>query len=384
MEFLQQAFNVRFEYKVYFTRYMFDPANEVFRSFLGSNNSAGYSQKILFVLDSNVARHHPHLTGQIKKYLASDKQVQVVDDMVIIPGGEEAKNNERYFYDIVSAINKYGIDRHSYLVAIGGGSVLDVAGYAAAVSHRGIRHIRIPTTVLSQNDSGVGVKNGINYFNKKNFLGTFAPPAAVFNDLQFLSTLDDADWRSGVSEAIKVALIKDAAFFQWLEEHVHHLVARDMELMHYLVKRCAQLHLEHISGGDPFEMGSSRPLDFGHWSAHKLEQLTDFTVRHGEAVAIGIALDSVYSHLCGKLSESALTRVLNLILAFGLDITHPLLHANENTLLQGLNEFREHLGGQLTIMLLRDIGKGEEVHEMDASLVVKAGKYKAESLKRKA
>ncbi|MDQ2656276.1 MAG: 3-dehydroquinate synthase, partial [Bacteroidota bacterium] len=265
----------------------------------------------------------------------------------------------------------------SYLVAIGGGSVLDVAGYAAAVSHRGIRHIRIPTTVLSQNDSGVGVKNGINYFNKKNFLGTFAPPVAVFNDNHFLTTLDDAEWRSGISEAIKVALIKDAVFFDWIEANASRMAARDMDAMQYQIRRCAELHLQHIAGADPFESGSSRPLDFGHWSAHKLEQLSDFTIRHGEAVSIGIALDTAYSFLSGRLAESSMRRVLQVIKTLGLPLTDPMLEVTDSKspLLDGLNEFREHLGGRLTIMLLRDIGKGEEVHKMDPALVRQASEW---------
>src|SRR5258708_39713117 len=167
---------------------------------------------------------------------------------------------------------------------MGGGAVLDLGGSAAAVSHRGIRHIRIPTTVLAQNDSGVGVKKGINYFNKKNFLGTFAPPVAVFNDANWLTTLADRDWRSGIAEAVKVALIRDAAFFDWIEEHTGQLVRRDLPGMNQLIRRCAELHLQHFAGGVPFALGPSRPLDFGHCSAHKLEQLTGLEILHGEAV----------------------------------------------------------------------------------------------------
>jgi 3-dehydroquinate synthase len=371
MDFLQQTFNVKFDYKVFFTSHLFEPHNTLFEDFLQKEKKSEIPPKLLFVIDESVANHHKDLTAQIKTYFSSMPSVHLVENMLIIPGGETAKNNEELFYHIVEAVNAYKIDRHSYLVAIGGGSILDLAGYAAAVSHRGIRHIRVPTTVLSQNDSGVGVKNGINYFNKKNFLGTFAPPVAVFNDFHFLTSLDIADWRSGISEAIKVALIKDAAFFQWLVDNASLLVARNMPAMEYLIKRCAALHMEHIQSCDPFEMGSSRPLDFGHWSAHKLEQLTNFTIRHGEAVAIGIALDSVYAHLFGWLKEDALQAILQLIKTLGFSLTHPLLEVrnNHSPLLKGLEEFREHLGGKLTITLLREIGKGEEVHEMDGELI---------------
>lgn len=377
MEFLRQVFDIRFEYKVFFTTGLFEAKNDVFRSFLRERKSPGVVRKVLFVLDEGFLLHHPQLVRQIRTYLSAEKDIRLIEEMILLPGGEATKNSESYFQEIIAAVHHHGIDRHSYLVAIGGGSVLDVAGYAAAVAHRGIRHIRIPTTVLSQNDSGVGVKNGINYFNKKNFLGTFTPPVAVFNDSHFLTTLDQAEWRSGISEAIKVALIKDAAFFNWLEAHAEKMTQRDMAAMQYQIKRCAELHLQHIAGADPFESGSSRPLDFGHWSAHKLEQLSNFSIRHGEAVAIGIALDTTYSFLSGRLKEASARRVLSLIRNLRFSLTDPLLDVRDekSPLLQGLDEFREHLGGRLTIMLLKDIGVGEEVHEIDPELVGKASAW---------
>src|SRR5690606_24061578 len=130
------------------------------------------------------------------------------------------------------------------------------------------------------------------------------------------------------------------------------LVNRDMKAMEYLIEHCAKLHLDHIAGGDPFEFGSSRPLDFGHWSAHKVEQLSNFEILHGEAVAMGIALDTVYSHLIGLLPLESTIRIIKLIQKLGLPIQHPLMEINgeDDPLLLGLKEFQEHLGGQLTIM----------------------------------
>src|SRR5690606_26760740 len=192
------------------------------------------------------------------------------------PVAQSLKTPQSSVDRISESVGRYGIDRHSSIMAIGGGAVLDAVGYAAAVAHRGIRHLRVPTTVLSQNDSGMGVKNGINYRGKKNFLGTFSPPVAVFNDNLFLLTLGDREWVSGISEAGMVALIKDAAFFDWIEAHAERLRSSDSEAMDYLMFGGAELHLQHIAGADPFEFGSSRPLDFGHWSAHKLEQLSRF------------------------------------------------------------------------------------------------------------
>ena len=376
MDHIEQTFSVRFEYKVFFSSHLFAPDNFLFRNFLKAALT-DIPKKIFFVMDEGVAVHHPQLQGQIRNYFANEPGFALVKDIMIVPGGEQSKNTETHFYSIVQAVDAHGIDRHSYIVAIGGGAVLDLVGYAAAVSHRGIRHIRIPTTVLSQNDSGVGVKNGINYLGKKNFLGTFVPPAAVFNDHFFLTTLSDAEWRSGMSEAVKVALIKDRTFFEWLKANAALLAGRNMEAMQYLIKRCAELHLQHIAGGDPFEMGSSRPLDFGHWSAHKVEQLSDFTIRHGEAVAMGIALDSAYSFLLGRLEEADAKTIVGVLKSLGFSITHPLMDIQnkESPVLKGLNEFREHLGGRLTIMLLASVGQGEEVHELDTIILQKASQW---------
>lgn len=377
MNTLQQTFQVPYTYSIFFTKRLFDPANATLRSFFESFGQAGFQRKVLLAIDGGFLTHHPTLQSEMVAYFASlEPLVKLVPQLLVLPGGEAAKNDTTLFDDIVEAIDNYGIDRHSFVIGIGGGAILDLVGYAAAVSHRGVKHIRIPTTVLSQNDSGVGVKNGINYRGKKNFLGTFAPPVAVFNDLTFLQTLDDRDWRGGIAEAIKVALIKDQAFFEWIEANADALAQRNEEVMAYLIHRCAEMHVEHIRSGDPFEFGSSRPLDFGHWAAHKLEYLTDFQVRHGEAVAIGIALDCVYSVKVGKLSDAELQRILTVIQKLGFELYHPKLAENDKiNLRNGLQEFREHLGGRLTIMLLDRIGKGVEVHEMDADLIAESVDY---------
>jgi len=376
MDYLQQTFSVRFEYKVFFTEHLFNSTNRAFKDFLNSQRTDTI-KKILFVIDEGVSVNHPLLENDIREYFSDLDGFILIDKFLVIEGGENAKNSEMLFYSLVDAVDEYGIDRHSFIVAIGGGSILDLVGYASAVSHRGIRHIRIPTTVLSQNDSGVGVKNGINYNIKKNFLGTFVPPVAVFNDFHFLTTLPIEEWRSGISEAIKVALIKDNNFFDWLQENAEALALRNMKAMQHLIRRCAEMHLKHIAGGDPFEMGSSRPLDFGHWSAHKIEQLSDFTIRHGEAVALGIALDSAYSYISGRLSAEDVKSIIKLLKNVGFAVTHPLMEIKDenSVILKGLNEFREHLGGKLTIMLLDAIGKGVEVHELDQTLLIKAGEW---------
>ncbi len=375
MKKINQRFSVNFNYSVLFTEDVFRPDNQLFAGLLQSD-STDIARKVLFVLDEGMYAHHPELPKKVQAYANTNQDVfQLVDNFVVIPGGEAAKNDLSHVKQIHKAINDANLDRHSYVAAVGGGAVIDTAGYAAATAHRGIRMIRVPTTVLAQNDAAVGVKNGVNAYRQKNFLGTFTPPFAVINDSHFLHTLEDRDWSAGISEAIKVALLKDAEFFTFLEKHAASLNRRDASAMEKLIHRCAELHLEHIStSGDPFETGSSRPLDFGHWSAHKLEQLTDYELRHGEAVAIGIALDVSYSYLKGWLSKKEWDAILSTFKTCGFSMYVPELEHkmdtpdDEGSIFHGLEEFREHLGGELTIMLLKGIGEGIEVHEVEYSL----------------
>lgn len=371
---IEQCVPVNFRYDVLFTNGIFQVGNPLLAQTIVADG--GETKRAIAIVDSGLIEHHPHLIAQITDYTNFYSEVlTLATEPIVVPGGEAAKNDPQLVTDIHEVINKVGLCRHSYVLAIGGGAVLDMVGYAAATAHRGIRLIRIPTTILAQNDSAVGVKNGINAFGKKNFLGSFAPPYAVLNDFDFLTTLRIRDWRSGIAEGIKVALIKDLDFFEFIMSNAKNLAQRDMEAMQQLIYRCAQLHLEHIAtSGDAFESGSSRPLDFGHWAAHKLEQLTDFRLRHGEAVAIGIALDSTYSYLSGLLSKTEWKHIINTLKAVGFNLSVPELAEQLNSppssrcLLAGLTEFREHLGGELTLMLLEGIGQGVEVHEVDVSI----------------
>jgi len=255
--------------------------------------------------------------------------------------------------------------------------VLDMAGLAASLIHRGVRLVRIPTTVLAQNDAGIGVKNGMNGGGVKNFLGTFAPPFAVLNDFEFLKTLPQSEWISGVSEAFKVAIIKDVRFFGYLCRHAVALYARDQAVMEKVIHQTAVLHLHHIAtSGDPFEIGSARPLDFGHWAAHRLELMSDFTIGHGHAVAIGIALDSTYAWFKRLITAGEHTAIIQGLIDCGFPVWTPLLMrldlAGEFDVLVGLEQFREHLGGRLCVTLPAPIGSSHEVHVMNHDLVKKA------------
>lgn len=374
---IKQSFSVDYHYDIIFTRDLFSPKNDTLLQVLTQGKTDVV--KIIFVLDEGLVSMQSGLISAIEQYLVAFPEVHLLAHPLVVSGGEESKNSTKEFVRTLEMIDSAKVDRHAYVVAVGGGAVLDMVGFAAAVAHRGIRHIRIPSTTLSQNDSGVGVKNGINYFGKKNFLGTFAPPFAVINDLDLLDTLDDRDWRAGIAEAVKVALIKDAAFFHWIEQHISELNQRESASIEHLIVRCAELHSEHIGGSDdPFEMGSSRPLDFGHWAAHKIEQLSDFELRHGEAVAIGIALDILYAAEAHFLDSATADRIVDVLSSLGFQLFHPTLvdqNGGANALLlKGLEEFREHLGGELTIPMISSIGVKFDVHEMDESKIDRAVK----------
>ena len=370
---IKQSFKVQYDYQLYFTSGLFALENPLFAKLI-SDYKEFEPVKLLFVLDDGVKNHHPKLIHQIKSYCDSNKDNLKYTDTIVVQGGEQVKNSDTAIETVLKAINENKICRHSFVVVIGGGAVIDMVGYAAAIAHRGVKLIRIPTTVLSQNDSAVGVKNSVNAFKKKNFLGTFAPPYAIINDSDFLETLEQRDWISGISEAIKVALIKDEEFFQYIANHASALKNREMEPMQYVIYKCAEMHMHHIAqGGDPFESGSSRPLDFGHWAAHKMEFMTNYELRHGEAVAKGIALDVTYAQLIGLITESDLQHILDVMVEIGFDLSLPVSTTNEiESLLNGIEEFREHLGGQLTITLISRLGVKHDVHTIDMKVMAEA------------
>ena len=376
MSCIERKIEISFKHRVYFTRDVFGASNPLLRDLL-TNQRTSVVPRVLVVVDESLNSAQRDLARKIESYFSASPKVRLVCPPVVLEGGERVKNSYFHVSDIQSQIDRYHIDRHSYVIAVGGGALLDLVGLAAATAHRGVRHIRIPTTTLSQDDSGVGVKNGMNAFGKKNFIGAFAVPFAVINDFDMLSSLNPRDKRAGYIEAVKVALIRDGSFFEAIERDAQKLREFEPNAMQQLIHRCAELHINHIAtSGDPFEMGSARPLDFGHWAAHKLEQLSEYKLRHGEAVAIGIALDVIYSRRMGFLDESSATRILRLIEALGFDLfANELLNVDSEgdlMVLKGLEEFREHLGGELSITLLKGIGKGFEVHEMNDAVVVES------------
>ena len=364
---IDATFSVSFTHRLRFARGIFDDGSSV----LDDLFSDASPPRVLAFIDGGLAAADKDILARIARW-ANAHDVPLAADPTTVTGGEAAKADLAVVKQVVEAIEAGKLCRRSCVLAVGGGAMLDAVGLAASLSHRGVQLLRMPSTTLSQCDSGVGVKNGINRFAKKNFIGVFDPPMAVVNDLDLLDTLDDRHWRSGLSEAVKVSLVKDTSLFEQLEADAAALVARDTAVMERVIRRSAQLHLDHIvDGGDPFERTEARPLDFGHWSAHKLEQVAGSDLTHGEAVSVGLAIDVEGSVELDLLERGDADRILALLSALGLPTTHPALR-DVDVLYEGVEEFREHLGGALTLLLLQGVGSPVEVHELDVQTVRRA------------
>lgn len=365
--------DIAFTHRVRFTRGLFEPTNPTLVDAIDPNRTGGGTPRLLLALDAGLAAARPGVAEAFAAYASAHAaRMPMPAATLLIPGGEACKNDPSVVDALLEAVERERICRRSAMVAIGGGAVLDVVGFAAAIAHRGVRLLRVPTTTLAQDDAAMGVKNGVNRFGKKNFVGAFAVPWAVLCDETLLETLPDAHYRDGFSEAVKIALLRDPALFAALEAGADAIRRRDAAVAMPIVRRSAHLHLKHIlEGGDPFESREARPLDYGHWSAHRLESLTRFELSHGAAVGIGVALDTAYAAIEGRLPERDAERTLRLLRALGIATWHAAL-ADVGTLLAGLEEFREHLGGRLTVTLLEGIGRPVDVHALDRDTLRRA------------
>jgi 3-dehydroquinate synthase len=362
------------EHRLIFTRDVFAPENLTLAQVL-TPREPGETVRALVFWDAGLDAAFPGFGAKISQWFAArGEAMKLAAEPIALAGGEQVKNDFSELENIWKAIEAAGLCRHSYVIAVGGGAVLDLVGFGAATAHRGIPLVRLPTTSLSQGDGGVGVKNGVNFFGKKNWLGAFGVPHAIINDLSLLHGLPVRERRVGLIEAVKVALIRDAVFFEFIAARVEALAKFEPEAFEAVIRESARQHMEHIAtAGDPFERGSARPLDFGHWAAHKLEQLTEFRVSHGEAVAVGMAIDLIYARRTGLLPEVEAERILGVIQRLGFELFAPVKQirgpSGRQDMLDGLEEFREHLGGRLSIPMIRAPGVRLEIHEMDGAVV---------------
>lgn len=322
--------------------------------------------RVQIFVDASLPRVDPEFLPRLEQIFAkASDRVLLTEEPRAIGGGEPCKNDPLLVEGLLEHFYRHDLDRRSYIIAIGGGAVLDTVGFAASIAHRGIRLIRVPTTTLAQADSGVGVKTAVNWFAKKNWKGTFAVPWAVINDHHVLRTLPDREFHSGFSEVVKVSLLKRPDVFAEVEQNATRIAERDDAASTEAIYQSVMMHLHHItSGGDPFEMLEARPLDFGHWSAHRLEPMSDYRIHHGEAVAIGVAIDTLYSRNALGFPAADADRVLDCLHRLKLPTGDRLLN-DADSLLEGLEEFRQHLGGRLTLTLLEQIGRPVNIHQID-------------------
>ncbi len=360
---MQRRIQVGWEHRLVFTHDVLSHANATLAAHC---EPGGDAARLLAFIDQGVMNAHPGLKQALSAYFdAHAARAPELVGVEVVPGGERAKNDPLVLNQVIDAIDARHIDRWSYVLAVGGGAVLDAVGFAAATVHRGVRIVRLPTTTLAQADSAIGVKCGVNHRGRKNLLGAFAVPHAVVCDPMLCRTLDDDEWRCGFAEAVKVALIRDAELFARIESDAPRIAARQEQASFPVIERSAALHLLHIAeGGDPFESGSARPLDMGHWAAHKLEQMTGFALRHGDAVAVGLAIDLAYAARVGLMRGDAVDRVMRVLGELGFGLAHEALNDVE-VLMAGLDEFREHLGGPLTLVMPAGIGRTQNVHAID-------------------
>lgn len=373
------SFSVGYSFPLHVTRDVFAPDNALLATVMAPAGRAEPPARAMVYLDAAVAAAQPHLARAIHAWfsLHADRGIALAAAPETVAGGEAAKDGLAIVERVARTCVDLGLCRHSFIITIGGGAVLDAVGLAASLVHRGLRQIRLPTTTLGQCDAGLGVKNAVNLCGQKNLIGTFTPPWAVIDDLRFLASQDDRSWRSGLAEAVKVAVIKDAALLRLIAAAAPRLRQRDAEVLAEVVQRCAELHLGHIaSGGDPFERGTSRPLDFGHWSAHRLEGLSRHRLQHGEAVAIGVALDTLYAAAIGRLGAGDAELVLGTLDALGFALWDPCFELRgpdgRRQIYAGLAQFREHLGGRLTLAMPDGLGSQRDLTDFDEAVCEQA------------
>jgi 3-dehydroquinate synthase len=272
---------------------------------------------------------------------------------IVLPDGEHTKSLgtlSKVFDAMVAA----RMNRDAAVVALGGGVVGDMAGFAAACYQRGVDYYQIPTTLLSQVDSSVGGKTAINHPGGKNLIGAFYQPRCVIADTEVLNTLPDRELRAGLAEVIKYGLVRDPEFFAWLENNVGKILARDPRALTYAIKRSCQMKAE-VVGVDERELGLRAILNLGHTFGHAIENALGYGEwLHGEAVAAGMVLAAQMSMNMGWLPETDYTRTVTLLETSGLPIKAPSIGADKARELMGMD--KKVLAGQLRLVLLQDLG----------------------------
>ena len=300
----------------------------------------------------------------LKQYLPQDKIVVVTDSMVSdlyrnyfsdfpvieIGLGEKNKTIETLQY-IFSRFVELEVDRSTFIVAIGGGIVCDVVGFAASVFVRGLRFGFVSTTLLSQVDASVGGKNGVNFQRYKNMIGVFNQPEFVICDTQVLKTLERKELVAGFAEIVKAAIIKNYNFFQYIEQNWNNALNLVEEVINQLVYQSVMIKSKVVEA-DEKEKGERRLLNFGHTFAHAFEKLYDLL--HGEAVSVGMVLASKLSEKLGFISKKERLRITNLLRNFGLPTD---LDLDMNLVFNAMKQDKKREGDSIHVILIKEIGE---------------------------
>ncbi|MEX2149508.1 MAG: 3-dehydroquinate synthase [Steroidobacteraceae bacterium] len=293
----------------------------------------------------------------------------------VLPGGEQQKTLGTVA-TVIDALVTARVNRDGLVLALGGGVVGDIAGFAAATYQRGIAFVQLPTTLLAQVDSAVGGKTGVNHPGGKNLIGAFHQPSAVITDTDTLGTLPDRELRAGFAEIVKAALVADATFFTWLEDHADRVLARDPAALEQAIRRACEIKAA-IVAADERENGPRMVLNLGHSFAHAIEAGAGFgRVLHGEAVAAGLVLAAELSARLGLLPGADAMRVRELLLRAGLPVDPPRLGRARMLELMGMD--KKVADGRLRLVLLDNIGAptisaDHPAEVLDALLAERAG-----------
>lgn len=303
------------------------------------------TRRCLIVTDTNVA---PLYAEQVAAVFPQNNRPQVY----AIPAGENNKN-----LDQIRALLRFLIEQHydrkSCLLALGGGVVGDMAGFAAAVYMRGMDYVQIPTTLLAQADSSIGGKTGVDFEGYKNMVGAFKMPVLVFADVAVLSSLDGRQFSSGFAEIMKHGLIKDEDYYVWLIEHTEDILARDPDTLHQMLYRSNEIKKEVVEQ-DPFETGERMLLNFGHTLGHAIEKYKDFSLTHGECVALGCVAASYISYRRGYLSWEEYYEIRDMFVPFGLPISETGL--DHQAILALTKSDKKVRNGKVRFVLLHGVG----------------------------
>ena len=323
---------------------------------------SNFTKKVLIVTDSNVEKFSSTLTDAFKL-------CGIDFDVVTIPAGEKSKNLSVAEKIYTRAI-ELGMDRKSPIIAFGGGVVGDLAGFIAATYLRGVPFIQVPTTLLSQVDSSVGGKTAVNHELGKNLIGAFYQPKAVFIDINTLKTLPERELKCGLGEVVKYGIISDEKFFEYLELNAEKILARDVEVLMQIIKRCCEIKAEVVSA-DEKENGLRRILNFGHTIGHAVEQVTSYEkYQHGEAVAIGLVGAALISFALGKIIFNDVVRLQDLLDKLGLVTT--CAGCNSEEIFKATFHDKKNIGGKIHWVLMRGFGDVEVTDDVSEIEVKKA------------